>query len=252
MTALHRNGGFYPMGLRLEGRRVVVAGGGRVGARKVRRLVEHGAAVLVVSPDAVAPIPDWARAGRIRWERRRAEPRDLEGAALLFAATDDPDANAALAANARARGILVNRADDPADCDFIVPAMACGGANRDATEGDEAGLGAESTDGAVADPGEADRAGAVSVAVFTGGVAPSLAKWAAGRIRGELGGEFDAVGSLLARVRREVLALDVPQARRAQIMDAVIASGAPEMAASGDADGALARARAVAGEMAAG
>ena len=252
MTRPRRNGGFYPMGMRLEGLRVVVAGGGRVGARKVRRLVGHGAVVVVVSPDAVAPIPDWARAGRIRWERRRAEPRDLEGAALLFAATDDPDANAALAAGARARGIPVNRADDPADCDFIVPAVACGGADQDATGDEEDGGGAPRTGGAVeADGGDNPDAGVVSVAVFTGGVAPSLASWAAGRIRAELGAEFDAVGGLLARVRAEVLALDIPQARRARIMDAVIASAAPAMAASGDADRALALARTVLGEMAA-
>ena len=262
-----RNAAFYPVGLRLEGLRVVVAGGGRVGARKVRRLVDYGADVLVVSPEAVEPIGELARAGRIRWERRRAEPRDLEGAVLVFAATDDPAANAALAAEARARGIPVNRADDPLDCGFIVPAVVeCGGGRvaADAVDSVDAVDGMAGADGAdrVGGMAGADRAGGaggdaatdrgsdagdgvgvVSVAVFTGGVAPSLAKWAAGRIRAELGAEFGAVGGLLAQVRPEVLALAVTQPRRAQIMEAVMASGAPEMAASGDAAGALARAR---------
>jgi siroheme synthase (precorrin-2 oxidase/ferrochelatase) len=277
MTTPPRTGGrpnaaFYPVGLRLEGLRVVVAGGGRVGARKVRRLVDYGADVLVVSPEAVEPIGELARAGRIRWERRRAEPRDLEGAVLVFAATDDPAANAALAAESRARGIPVNRADDPLDCGFIVPAVVeCGGGRVggvdmvDAVDGVDGMDGMAGADGAdrLGGMAGADRAGGaggdaaavrrsdaedgvgvVSVAVFTGGVAPLLAKWAAGRIRAELGAEFRAVGALLAQVRREVLALAVTQPRRAQIMEAVMASGAPEMAASGDAAGALARARA--------
>jgi siroheme synthase-like protein len=211
MSARRPARAYYPLAVSLAGRRVLVAGGGRVGARKVQRLLDHGADVVVVSPEAKPPIPALAGDGRILWERRRAEPADFDGAALAFVATDDADANAALAAAARERGIPVNRADDPTGCDFILPALA--------------------------------EAGVARVAVLTDGVAPSLAKWAARRIGERIGGEIAAAGELLACVRAEVLALDLPQPRRAEIIEAVTTCGALETAAAGDLARALEQAR---------
>src|SRR5205823_3614563 len=61
--------------------------------------------------------------GSVRVERRPFTPSDLDGALLAFAATDSRAVNAAVAEAARSRRVLVNIADDPAACDFTVPAQ---------------------------------------------------------------------------------------------------------------------------------
>lgn len=113
---------FFPLSLKLQGRRVVVFGAGRVGLRKVRVLLEHGADVLVVSPHVDPAIREWAEKGRLTLALREYAESDLEDALLVFATTDDAAQNAEIARAARRRGRLVNVATDPDDCDFLTPA----------------------------------------------------------------------------------------------------------------------------------
>ncbi len=113
----------YPAMLRIAGRRCVVIGGGRVAARKVAPLLEAGATVLLIAPDCGPELAALVKQGRVRWEPRGYRPGDLEGAALAFAATDSAAVNAAVAAEAKARDIPVNVANDPAASTFHVPAI---------------------------------------------------------------------------------------------------------------------------------
>jgi uroporphyrin-III C-methyltransferase / precorrin-2 dehydrogenase / sirohydrochlorin ferrochelatase len=78
-----RAGPPYLLGLRLSGRRVVVAGGGRVADRRVPVLVRAGADVVVISPSVTVGLEGLAVAGQISWERRRYAPGDLDGAWLV-------------------------------------------------------------------------------------------------------------------------------------------------------------------------
>jgi uroporphyrin-III C-methyltransferase/precorrin-2 dehydrogenase/sirohydrochlorin ferrochelatase len=102
----------YLLGLRLEGRRVVVVGGGAVASRRIPALLDAGADVLLVSPKVAASLEDLAAAGRIRWEPRGYRPGDCAGAWLVCACTDDPAVNAAVAAAAEAQRTWYVRADD--------------------------------------------------------------------------------------------------------------------------------------------
>ena len=97
------------------------------------------------------------------------ETGDLDRVRLVISATDDPAVNAAVSADATARGIWVNSADDPANCTFILPAVA--------------------------------RDGDVTVAVSTGGASPALASHLRGEIEGWLGqiGAADAAVALAAQ-----------------------------------------------------
>jgi siroheme synthase-like protein len=113
----------YPIFLFLRDRRVVVAGAGRVALRKVRGLLDAGARVTVIAPEV---LPEFEKLS-VTLVRRKARARDLDGAFLAFAATDDRRANHALARAARKRGILANIADSPAECDFLTPARATRG-----------------------------------------------------------------------------------------------------------------------------
>ncbi|MGO9783674.1 MAG: uroporphyrinogen-III C-methyltransferase [Streptosporangiaceae bacterium] len=117
----------YLLGLRLRGRRVVVAGGGAVAGRRVPALLDAGADVSLVSPEVTGSLEDLAQAGRIRWSRRRYAAGDIDGAWLVCACTDDPAVNAAIAAAAEAQRIWCVRADDASQSPVWTPATGLAG-----------------------------------------------------------------------------------------------------------------------------
>lgn len=102
----------YLLGLRLHGRRVLVAGGGTVAQRRVPKLLEAGADVILVAPDVTPALDDLAAAGRVCWKPRGYRAGDCAGAWLVQACTDDPAVNSRIAAEAERRGIWCVRADD--------------------------------------------------------------------------------------------------------------------------------------------
>jgi uroporphyrin-III C-methyltransferase/precorrin-2 dehydrogenase/sirohydrochlorin ferrochelatase len=98
----------YPAFLRLEGRRVVLVGGGKVAAGKLDGLVAAGARVTVVAPEIR---PELERPGVVL-EQRPFEPRDLDGVWWVIAAAP-PEVNRQVVAAAEARRVFVNAVDDP-------------------------------------------------------------------------------------------------------------------------------------------
>jgi uroporphyrin-III C-methyltransferase / precorrin-2 dehydrogenase / sirohydrochlorin ferrochelatase len=102
----------YLLGLRLQGRRVVVVGGGAVATRRIPVLLDAGADIVLVSPAVTTSLEDLAAAGRIRWEERGYAEGDCAGAWLVCACTDDHAVNAAVAAEAEGQHIWSVRADD--------------------------------------------------------------------------------------------------------------------------------------------
>jgi len=111
----------YPALLALAGRRVVVVGGGRIGARRARGLAQAGAEVLVI-----APVTDLDSEG-FAVQRRPYQGGDLAGAWFVVAATDDPAVNAQVAADATALRVFCVRADQAAGGSARVPAVARSG-----------------------------------------------------------------------------------------------------------------------------
>jgi siroheme synthase-like protein len=105
------------------GLRVLVVGGGRVAARKLAALLQAGARVRVVAPQATEPIRALAESGQVQWLVRDYEPADLGDAQLVIAATDDRAINAKVAVDARAVYRLVNVADVPDDGTFTMMAV---------------------------------------------------------------------------------------------------------------------------------
>lgn len=135
---------YFPAFLDLRGRRCLVVGGGAVGERKVRSLLECGARVRLVSPDVTPGLAALVAAGSIVHRRRRFAARELAGCTLAIAATGVAEVDAAVAAAARRRRVLVNAVDRPAACDFILPSVL--------------------------------RRGGLQIAVSTGGRSPALAR----------------------------------------------------------------------------
>jgi len=110
----------YPIVLDLTGRAAVIIGGGEVAARKAQGLLNAGAAVVrCVAPEFCDLIPPAVKKVNATYCQGH-----LDGAFLVFAATDQPDVNDAVVRDARAANLLVNRADsdDELAGDFVVPA----------------------------------------------------------------------------------------------------------------------------------
>lgn len=101
-------------------RLAVIVGGGQVAARKARGLLDAGATrVRCVSPEFAPEMPD-----SVERVREQYDAGHLDGAGLVFAATDLAAVNDAVVRDSRARGVLVSRADSDDDQpgDFVTPA----------------------------------------------------------------------------------------------------------------------------------
>jgi uroporphyrin-III C-methyltransferase/precorrin-2 dehydrogenase/sirohydrochlorin ferrochelatase len=116
-----------PLGLRLQGRRVVVVGGGPVGLRRIGALMAAHANVTLVSPTAVAALEDLAARGQIEWHQRPYEPGDLRDAWLAMACTADATVNADVLAAADEARIFCLRADDASGASAWMPATGRSG-----------------------------------------------------------------------------------------------------------------------------
>ncbi|MDH5274514.1 MAG: siroheme synthase, partial [Gammaproteobacteria bacterium] len=160
---------FFPLFADLQGRRVLVVGGGAVAERKVRLLLDAGASVRLVAPEVTA----WLDGNpAIEVHRGHFDPQYFEGAVLAIAATDDRAVNEAVAAAGRDRDVLVNVVDVAELSSFIVPAIV-------------------------------DRSPLV-IAISTGGVAPVLARLVRERLESLLDGSFGQLADLLQRWRSRI------------------------------------------------
>ncbi len=112
----------YPVVLNLTGRRCIIVGGGRVAERKAKRLIESGAAVTVIAPEATENLQVWASEKKLLWRQQPYTKGCLKGAFLVFVAAASREVCAEAAQEARTEGALLNDAVEPARSDFAVPA----------------------------------------------------------------------------------------------------------------------------------
>jgi siroheme synthase-like protein len=161
----------FPVCLNVTGMRALVVGMGTVGRRRVEALCAAGARVRVVDP-GISAAPTGFETANVDWIGESYREGHLEDVRLAFAAATPP-VNLQVIADAKARGIWVNSATDPALADFHLPAVL--------------------------------RQGQVQIAISTGGAAPGLSR----QIRARLEEEFDDVFAewvgLLAELRPIVL-----------------------------------------------
>ncbi|KAF1686928.1 siroheme synthase [Pseudoxanthomonas broegbernensis] len=163
----------YPLFADLEGRDVLVVGGGEVAARKIAALLKAGARVrlharAILHPDVAAALA----AGRIDRLGGDFDPAWLEMVWLVVAATDDTAFNAALAVEAGTRRRLINVVDDAALSTFQVPAVV-------------------------------DRSPLV-IAISSGGVAPMLARRVREQMETLLDPALGPLAALFGRYRQRI------------------------------------------------
>src|SRR5688572_10477426 len=112
----------YPIVLDGASLRALVVGGGAVATRKVRGLLASGAAVRVVAPDIDLALRELAGSG-LAIEERPYRGEDIGDALFVVAATASRSVNARVAADARARGRLINVADAPEEGNCVTAAV---------------------------------------------------------------------------------------------------------------------------------
>lgn len=117
-----------PVFLRLDGRRVLLVGGGPIAWAKAEKLIEAGARITMVAPAFELGSDLGLDPARLSLRQRPFRDDDLDGQHLVVAATDDPAVQRAVVAAARARGIWINVVDVPELCDFTFGASLRRGA----------------------------------------------------------------------------------------------------------------------------
>ena len=110
--------GLFPMFVKLNGRMVVVVGGGVIAEQKIPGLLSAGARVRLVSPAITAQIAEWVRFGKIDWQPKKFASEDLRDAFLVIAATGESFVNGDVYRAAEERGIVCNAVDDVEHCHF--------------------------------------------------------------------------------------------------------------------------------------
>lgn len=166
---------YYPVNLLLKEKICLVAGAGNVAERKVKRLLECGARVLVISPEITPGLKKLAEKEKISYKKRLLNLNDLSGAYLVIAATSDAKLNAGIAKFCLTRNILINVVDSPQDCNFILPSLI--------------------------------RKGGLTITISTQGISPALAK----KIRQELATKFGAEYAALLRIMKEIRPLAIKE-----------------------------------------
>ncbi|MCX6346100.1 MAG: bifunctional precorrin-2 dehydrogenase/sirohydrochlorin ferrochelatase [Armatimonadetes bacterium] len=179
--------GYYPIIIDLTDKPCLVIGGGGIAYRKAQALVDAGSRVKLISPEVDKRIEALKNVIVVR---RVYQPGDLDGYALVFAATGNREVNSIIAHEAAEKGIPINVVDDPELCSFIVPAIL--------------------------------RRGDLMIAVTTSGKGPALSKKIKNQLENIFGEEYAPYIALLGEMRERVKELYPTQTEREAAMNRVI------------------------------
>ncbi len=193
---------FYPVNLDLTGRKCLVIGGGRVAWRKVCNLRKACARVQVISPQLIPELLALAVDGAIEWSEKTFAAGDLQGAFLVFAATDSPVVQQQIRREADAAGILVNMASEPAQGNFHVPGHF--------------------------------RKGDILISVSTGGKSPAIASKLRKSLEAWLNPAYADAVSFFGLLRAEVLRSDNDSSSHGQLFSALLQGGLVEYILDGE------------------
>jgi len=181
---------YYPIYADISKKRCVVVGGGEVAWRKVERLMECGADVVVIGTELVGNLALLVREGKVRHIPDEYKKEYITDAWLVIGATDCDDVNGAVCLDSRALKIPVNIVDDPEQCDFILPSVY--------------------------------RRGDLAMAISTGGKSPALAKMIRKELERCYGPEYQVLLDIMGTLRKEIIARGNPSDENKRIFEAIL------------------------------
>ena len=188
----------FPMFMKLAAKQCLVVGAGKVGEPKISGLIDTGASVHVVAIAASGQVREWADAGKIALELRAFTAGDLDGKFLAVAATASESLNQLIYREAQRRGVLCNVVDVPEYCDFFYPAVV--------------------------------RRGDLQIAISTAGQSPSLAQKIRQQLERQFGEGYAGWVEQLGETRRLILASDLDQATKWELLHSLASREAFEAA----------------------
>ena len=188
----------FPMFMKLAMKQCLVVGAGTVGEPKIDGLIDTGASVHVVAIAASGQVREWADAGKIELELRPFAASDLDGKFLAVAATASESLNQLIYREAQRRGVLCNVVDVPEYCDFFYPAVV--------------------------------RRGDLQIAISTAGQSPSLAQKIRQQLERQFGEGYAGWVEQLGETRRLILASDLDQATKWELLHSLASREAFEAA----------------------
>jgi uroporphyrin-III C-methyltransferase/precorrin-2 dehydrogenase/sirohydrochlorin ferrochelatase len=194
---------YFPIFLDVDGRDVLVIGGGEKALQKMRLLTKTSARLKIVAAEVSEEIAALGRAGTVTILQRNFTPADVEGAVMVFAANDDAELDQEVSAAARAAGVPVNVVDGPAHSTFITPAIV----DRDP----------------------------IVVAIGTEGTAPILAREIKAKIEAFLPVNFGRLARTAQGLRERVLEAVVDPTDRRRAWEALLQGRWRELVLAGDA-----------------
>ena len=176
----------YPIFLKLEGKKILVAGGGQIAEEKLFGVLRSATDVTVVAPQISEKIQAWANQGLLNHQIGEYRPGMVRDYFLVIAATDSQAANQAVYQEANEAGILCNAVDDPRYCDFYAPAVVS--------------------------------RGEFQIAVSTGGNSPALAQKVRKELEQQYGPEYESWTGWLGRVRAGLLSVLPRSEKRKELL----------------------------------
>ena len=188
----------FPMFLKLEGKRCLVVGAGKVGEPKIGGLLDTGASIHVIALEACNAVHGWASVGKITLELRAFTSEDLDGKFLAVVATASSALNESIYREAQRRGVLCNVVDVPELCDFYYGAVV--------------------------------RRGDLQIAISTGGQSPSLAQKLRQQLERQFGPGYAQWVAELGATRRLVLASNLEPQRKRELLHSLASREALEAA----------------------
>lgn len=191
----------FPMFLKLEGRRCLVAGAGTVAQPKIESLLLAGAKVVVVAPRATSRVRELSESKQIIWRKRKYIASDLSGMFLVIAATNSSSLHEQIYRRAQSRSILCNSVDDPARCDFFYPAVV--------------------------------RRGPLQIAISTNGASPALAQQLRKQLEKQFGLEYATWVEGLGEARETLFSKPMNTNSRRRILRHLARTGLRRLSASG-------------------
>jgi uroporphyrin-III C-methyltransferase/precorrin-2 dehydrogenase/sirohydrochlorin ferrochelatase len=198
-----------PIFIEMRERPAIVVGGGVIAARRAELLIRSGARVTTFARELSDEFFELRSEPNFRHEARDPEANDFEGTALCFIAEEDEQAMETARRAAKRAGALVNVADRPRLCDFIMPSIV-------------------------------DRSPLV-IAISTGGAAPILGRMLRARLETLIPSAYGRLALLMSRFRERV-AEEIPsQTMRRRFWEAVLEGPIGESALSGNEREASAR-----------
>lgn len=188
----------FPMFMKLAGKQCLVVGAGKIGEPKIGGLIDTGARIHVVAIEASGQVREWADAGKIGLELRAFSENDLDGKFLAVVATASRSLNELIYREAQRRGVLCNVVDVPEYCDFFYPAVV--------------------------------RRGDLQIAISTNGQSPSLAQKLRKQLERQFGEGYAEWVRQLGETRRLILASDLDQACKSELLHSLASREAFEAA----------------------